>query len=159
MKKELFNEELVATSSKDKSPSIYLEQYKLYVEMADRVSNRRSSLNNFYLTLNTAALAVLANTPISASKMLMLTISALGFFISILWSQKISSYRNLNKVKFGIINEIENNLPIMPYKHEWDILKLEQAAKLHYQITDLEKNLPYIFTFTYLGVFLYLFFK
>ena len=30
------------------------EQYKLYVEMADRVSARRSLANTFFLTLNTA---------------------------------------------------------------------------------------------------------
>jgi hypothetical protein len=159
MNKELFNEEQLANSSADKALSICLEQYKLYVEMADRVSNRRSSLNNFYLTLNTAALAVLANTLINSSKTLILTISILGFFISILWSQKISSYKNLNKVKFGIINEIEDKLPIKPYKYEWNILKLELATKSHNQITDLEQNLPHIFAFTYLGIFLYLIFK
>jgi hypothetical protein len=31
-----------------------LEQYKIYVEMADRVSQRRGLTNTFFLTLNTA---------------------------------------------------------------------------------------------------------
>ena len=30
-----------------------LEQYKLYVEMADEVSSRRSKANNFFLSVNT----------------------------------------------------------------------------------------------------------
>ena len=31
-----------------------LEQYKIYVEMADRISQRRGLTNTFFLTLNTA---------------------------------------------------------------------------------------------------------
>ncbi len=31
----------------------YIEQYKLYVETADRVSQRRTSANNYLLTVNT----------------------------------------------------------------------------------------------------------
>ena len=36
-----------------------LEQYKLYVEMADRVSARRGLTNSFFLTLNTSVVAAL----------------------------------------------------------------------------------------------------
>src|SRR5205085_2466813 len=38
----------------DKYQAAILDQYKLYVEMADRVSARRSLANTFFLTLNTA---------------------------------------------------------------------------------------------------------
>ncbi len=38
---------------------IILEEYKLYVEMADRVSARRIETNKFYITLLTALLAIL----------------------------------------------------------------------------------------------------
>src|SRR4051794_23317808 len=34
--------------------SAVLEQYKIYVEMADRISARRGLTNTFFLTLNTA---------------------------------------------------------------------------------------------------------
>ncbi len=34
------------------------EQYKLYVEMADRVSERRSTANNFFLAANTLLISV-----------------------------------------------------------------------------------------------------
>jgi hypothetical protein len=34
-----------------------LEQYKLYVEMADRISGRRQSANSFFLSVNTAIIA------------------------------------------------------------------------------------------------------
>ena len=39
---------------------IILEQYKLYVEMADRVSSRRAETNKFYISILSGILAVLA---------------------------------------------------------------------------------------------------
>ena len=38
---------------------LLIEQYKLYVEMADRISARRSETNKFYISLLTALLAAL----------------------------------------------------------------------------------------------------
>jgi hypothetical protein len=35
-----------------------LEQYKIYVEMADRISSRRALTNTFFLTINTAVFAL-----------------------------------------------------------------------------------------------------
>ena len=37
-----------------------LEQYKLYVEMADRVGTRRAQTNRFYISLLSGLLAVLS---------------------------------------------------------------------------------------------------
>ena len=39
--------------------SAIMEQYRLYVEMADRVSQRRALANSFFLTLNTAIFALI----------------------------------------------------------------------------------------------------
>ncbi|MCK4735084.1 MAG: hypothetical protein KAT65_21710, partial [Methanophagales archaeon] len=37
-----------------------LEQYKLYVEMADRISTRRAQTNRFYISLLSGLLALLS---------------------------------------------------------------------------------------------------
>lgn len=58
----------------DKYQGAVLEQYKLYVEMADRVSSRRGLANTFFLTLNSGILTVLAvfwKDPPSASEWLL----------------------------------------------------------------------------------------
>ena len=47
--------ELWNVAPSDKLPDGLLEQYKIYVEMADRISARRGLANTFFLTLNTAA--------------------------------------------------------------------------------------------------------
>lgn len=39
--------------------SVLLEQYKIYVEMADRVSARRGLTNTFFLSLNSAIFAAI----------------------------------------------------------------------------------------------------
>src|ERR1700712_4485743 len=43
----------------EKIQSAILEQYKLYVEMADRISARRALTNTFFITLNTAVFTVI----------------------------------------------------------------------------------------------------
>ena len=37
----------------------WIDMYKLYVEMTDRISQRRSSANNWFITLNTALLTAI----------------------------------------------------------------------------------------------------
>ncbi len=63
----LWNEDDAATRS---DLNLVMDQYKLYVEMADRVSARRSLANTFFLTLNTAiftAIGVFWKNPPKAS--------------------------------------------------------------------------------------------
>lgn len=45
--------------AKEKYQNAVLEQYKLYVEMADRVSGRRALANTFFITLNSGLLVLL----------------------------------------------------------------------------------------------------
>ena len=44
----------------DKFQDHLIEQYKLYVEMADRVSTRRAQTNRFYISLLSGLLALLS---------------------------------------------------------------------------------------------------
>ena len=53
IRKVLWNEEFANTTH-------LLEQYKIYVEMADRISHRRAVANTFFLTFNTAVVGALA---------------------------------------------------------------------------------------------------
>src|SRR4051794_16616642 len=43
----------------EKYQAAILDQYKIYVEMADRVSQRRGLTNTFFLTLNSAVFTVI----------------------------------------------------------------------------------------------------
>lgn len=96
-----------------------LEIYKLLVEMADRVSQRRQSANSFYLTVNTALIggsSFLAQKSQSLSSIL--TIALAGIAVSILWVWNIQSYKTLNEAKFKVITQIEDSFQFSPFKDE-----------------------------------------
>lgn len=77
-----------------------LEQYKLYVEMADRVSARRSQANMFFVSLLSAVLAffsvAVAGNVLSGFRNIVLSaVGILGFIICFVWFVSIRSYRRL----------------------------------------------------------------
>ncbi|MGB5714327.1 MAG: hypothetical protein WBM44_25875, partial [Waterburya sp.] len=73
----------------DKFQEHLLEQYKVYLEMADRVSSRRLQTNGFFITIFSALLAVIAfifnkDTQLSESlqNLLIWGVALLGLFLS-----------------------------------------------------------------------------
>ncbi len=132
----------------DKAQDHLLEQYKVYLEMADRVSSRRSQTNGFFITIFSGLLAVIAfifnkDTQLSLSlqNLLLWGVGLLGFFLSILWGQAIESSKILNSGKFKVINGIETMLPCPGYYQEWDIVK----RKGYLRATGIENFLARIF--------------
>ena len=55
----LFNP-IAGGADEEKWRSLLIDQYKLYVEMADRVSSRRAAANTYFLSLNTAVVALVS---------------------------------------------------------------------------------------------------
>ena len=99
-----------------KEEDIILEQYKLYIETAERVSDRRQSSNNFYLTLNSVLLAFTGFLTSLNFEIWHTIIAFAGICISFLWLLTITSFRNLNSGKFKIIHDLEEKLPIKLFK-------------------------------------------
>ncbi len=95
-----------------------LAQYKLAVEMADRISARRGTANGFYFTAASALLAT--------SEGLSLAIAAIaGMALSLAWWMQLTSYRNLSAAKWKAIGALEMQLPAQPFAEEWNTLKAE----------------------------------
>lgn len=102
-----------------------LEQYKLYVEMADRVSSRRMATNSFFVTLNTALVALLGLAVAKDETERLgwyVAVSVAGIAVSALWYFLIRSYRDLNSAKFNVIHLIESELPLKLYDAEWEMV-------------------------------------
>lgn len=120
-----------------------LEQYKLYVEMADRVSQRRDQANRFYVTFVSAIaglLMVLARfgTLVNDIWPVVFLISGLlGMVLSFIWFLNIKSYRTLNTAKFQVINDLERQLPYPGYAKEWDLVTSGNRAS---QIPSTHEN-------------------
>ena len=140
-----------------------LEQYKLYVEMADRVSQRRDQSNRFYVTIVSALAAIvviIARFGVPENGALLetgfLIIGLFGLALSVVWHFNIRSYRTLNSAKFDIINRIEKQLPYAGYNEEWDILSNPPSGRPRYQqLTRVEQFVPLIFTALFAALTVY----
>lgn len=128
-----------------------LEQYKLYVEMADRISNRRDVANAFFLTLNGlifGAIGVMIDKGFQFEPkwtiFFPLAVLLLGCFF---WWRLILSYKQLNGAKWAIVGEFETRLPASPYgKAEWkNALKEGKDRKVYWPLTHLESWIPWLF--------------
>ncbi len=129
------------------------EQYKLYVEMADRISARRALANTFFIGVHTAlitAFTVLLKEGILAR-------SAMGYlpFLAVwmlcyVWWRIVKSYRQLNSGKFKVVHEIEDMLPLAPYAAEWVALGEGKDENLYLPLTHVENWVPVTFGLLYL---------
>lgn len=123
-----------------------LEIYKMLVEMADRVSERRQSANSFYLSVNTAIIGGAAYLSQSAfGELGTLAVSAAGIAICFLWVRSVVSYKSLNAAKFEVITALEDRLPISPFKDEWAILDVDGDGKRHKPFHRTEVLVPVVF--------------
>lgn len=139
---------------------LILEQYKLYVEMADRISARRGLTNSFFLTLNLAAVSVIASV---ASKVT----SESGFFIPavaliimcgecFVWFCTLRSYRLLNTAKYAVIEVLEERLPARAYsKGEWHAFVRSGKHGRYLRLTTAEQIMPLLFSLGYVALFGY----
>lgn len=141
------------------------EQYKLYVEMADHISERRSTANNFFLSVNGFFLSIIGILPqfhitTSGSNLIwLLGISAAGILFCLAWFTIIRSYRKINEAKFTIIGAIEKRLPLAAFDAEWRYLNGDKIKEKrfgvfikHYPLTIIESWVPVICIILYLGI-------
>src|SRR2546430_429839 len=138
-----------------KSPGPVLEQYKLYVEMADRISSRRLTANSFFLTINSAIIALGGYAALRfgepAPSSLGLAASAAGVTLCLLWFRLVKSYRDLNTTKFTVIHEIEKLLPVSPYDAEWQAVGRGTRPSKYLPLTHLELLVPWVFAALHIG--------
>lgn len=123
-----------------------VEQYKLAVEMADRVSARRGNANLFFLSIQTTFLtaAGLAYATLRTVPWYVVLVTALtGCALSVAWWRQLQSYRVLNHAKFAVINAMEKRLPVKIFTDEWKILT---TGKLIYiELGATERIVPWAF--------------
>lgn len=122
-----------------------LDQYKLYVEMADRISTRRAAANQYFLSVNSAILAFVGYLSSKDSVEYLWMLALGGIALSVLWEALITSYRNLNTAKFAVIHKIEKRLPISPYEAEWEAMERGKNPKLYRPISHIEQGVPFVF--------------
>ncbi|KOU38789.1 RipA family octameric membrane protein [Streptomyces sp. WM6378] len=131
------------------------EQYKLCVEMADRVSARRNLANTFFLTLHSGLVAFLGAW-LSQSQhgrlSVLLLLAGLLVLLALCatWWFTLRSYRQLNEGKFLVIGALEERLPARVFQRaEWEALGKGQDWRAYLPLTHVERWIPVIFAGTY----------
>jgi len=131
-----------------------LEQYKSYVETADRVSARRGLTNTFFLSINTVIVTVVGilwrDRPPLESWWLVLP-ALVAILQCGVWWVTLLSYRQLNVAKFEVIEMLEAKLPAAPLTGaEWSRLQLRSGWRRYMPLTRVEQLVPALFGVVYL---------
>lgn len=136
---------------------VLLEQYKIFLNTSEALVERRQSVNNFYISINTVIISlagsiVAINIDFKYKMIIGIIVAFLGFILSISWMNILVSYGNLNSSKMKIISLIEKYLPASLYDTEWEALSDRLNNKKYISFTDNEKFIPKIFVQIYLGI-------
>jgi len=164
----MINEETSSSNLFRKSPTemseseseLLFEQYKLYVELMDKVSERRHQANSFFLTVNTILITALTSfvaltqQPNIRYGWVLVAIVA-GIIFCLTWRRLIQSYKQLNTGKFEIIHHLEKRLPARLFYAEWEVLKCGDGT-VYKPFSHEEMRVPVVFLLLYavLGIFL-----
>ena len=148
-------EGVIANAAATYGPSFQahlLEQYKVFVESAQKVTDRRITTGNYLLTVNSFLLTVFG---VASSQHLagfwLAIVPVAGLLVSFTWYALVVFYRNLGASKYKVIHEMENYLPASPFRCEWQSAR-EERAQRHRGVTHLERVIPLIFAVIYLAL-------
>jgi drug/metabolite transporter (DMT)-like permease len=143
------------TADREKYQAAILDQYKLYVEMADRISARRGLANTFFLTLNTAIFSLFGvlwqHKPADLSDAVVVLLALVAVSQCVAWGLLVRSYRLLNSAKFKVVGAMERKLPASPYwSAEWTALGEGKDWRLYLPLSHVETWVPILFGTIYL---------
>ncbi|OEU92275.1 hypothetical protein DB35_06815 [Streptomyces abyssalis] len=141
------------TEHSEKYQTAIMDQYKLYVEMTDRMSVRRATANTFFLLVNSTVFAFIGpltqNAPVQQDSVLVLTFGMLLVQCGA-WFWLLRSYRQLNSAKFRVIGALEERLPAAPwFRAEWAAIGGGKDKSKYWPVTQLEQWVPVVFALAY----------
>lgn len=134
---------------------LLLEQYALYVETSNKVSDRRGTAHTLLLTVNTSLVTVYGlvigkdTTLTSAHGPWMWLVPFAGLLVTITWFLLIRAYRALNGAKFKVIHELESRLPGRLFDLEWEFLERGEGWR-YTPLSHMEQYIPVAFGVFYL---------
>lgn len=132
----------------------FFQQYKLFIESVNYVSELKLKLNTFFLTVNTALITAIglsfsAQQRISPSVWHFLLPLA-GILISFIWWGVTYSYKQRNVIKLRIIHCLEDRLPLSLYKTEWYLMEKNHSSLLKKFLFRIDLVIPFVFLAYYL---------
>lgn len=163
----------------DRTKKISFEEFKLFYESTEKVTDRRNSANTWNYSICTAILGAIAAiiswglskpdfiwTGVATVEIL----SAMAALYSTLWIGQIRDLKELNNAKFNIINEMachisfggsdrENVISYKPFEREWEALKAAKIAEearsmnlIALKSTNIEYMIPKAFRLLFVAI-------
>ena len=118
--------------SEGKDPRLAL--FELYLATAEKVSDRRARANTWMLSVNSAIVALygyLRAIPNLQKPLWLLAIPAAGIIVSVAWASLLTSYRRLNRAKFGVLQQLEAELvDVPPFHKEQELYSQDKRISL-----------------------------
>lgn len=135
-----------------------LELYTSYARTVESVSDRRQRANAFFLSINTAIIALIGYVQsvggAGAASVINILVPLAGIFICYTWYRVLRSYAGLNAGKFDVIVALEEHLPVRPFRAEWLALGEGRNPKLYKPLGKLEALVPCVFLLIHMIVIL-----
>ncbi len=154
---ELWNVDDTEAFNNEIYHQLLMEQYKLYVEMADRVNARRSLANTFFMTFHAIILGwlgLILSHEQSIHRVGFLLFPLLGLLVMCYaWWCLVQYYRRTMRAKNVIIAELEKRMPSSPSGHAEQ--KAMGRTNPYSQLKRMEVILPIIFALLYVFSFIY----
>ncbi|WP_207060932.1 hypothetical protein [Motiliproteus sp. SC1-56] len=128
------------------------ELYCFYAEHTELLIERRTANNRYFLTVNTAFVALLGlgieHAP-TGSGVWLAGLPVAGILACLVWARMTRSYQTLTKARYEVIHEMEQRLPYAPYTREWARIKGDRNYRAYRSIAGLEALIPRIFAALY----------
>jgi len=133
--------------SKDSESQQALGLYKTMVDSSEALVGRRQAVNTFFLTMNGALLTasgliVQGTGPNNFEALGIAVLSVAGVILCAAWRSLITSFGQLNRGKFMVINTMEQYLAAAIYAAEWEALGRGEDPKVYRSFTSREIWVP-----------------
>lgn len=133
------------------------EEYTFYVDHTQRLSERRQTATQTFLTINTAIFTILAflfkDAGFQARQLVpvSLPLFVAGLLVCWLWRRILLQYKELIGWRYKQLRAIEQQLPdsYRMLSKEWDEYYKPRDGKPGFNFTNLEQQLPVMFSGLY----------
>ncbi len=140
---------------------IKFEEYKLFIEDTARLSERRQTVTNTYITVNGAIVALLTfmfkDAGFTNVRIVLAVIPVIiaGIIVCYFWLRLLSSYKRLVGFRFAQLEEMEKEIPGSHRMYYRETESLYSRAPKNKQISQskIEMRLPWLFGGLYVGIF------
>ena len=124
-----------------------LDLYKIMVGSSEGLVSRRQGVNTFFLTMNGALLTasgiiVQSSGDDRLGGLGVAVLAVAGAILCAAWRSLITSFGQLNRGKFQVINTIERYLKAAIYAAEWEALGRGEDPKVYRSFTSREIWVP-----------------